>query len=457
MSEWAFPASWKQARIGEIFDSWGGLTPSKANRDYWGEGLPWISSKEVKGARLHTSTHTVTRKAIDETGLRICPTGSVLVVVRSGILAHTLPVAVTTMPVTINQDVKAFFSEEPLMNEWLAYFLRMSGPQLLASSRRDGTTVQSIQYPLLKNTVIPVPPLDERQLVLASIENALSKQASILPHLKVARKSVYRLRGAILAAACSGRLTDDWRDGNPEASAIDQGPRLPVNKPRKVRGEQPVELDLPDLPSAYRVSPLGDIAVLIEYGTSRRTDATAHSGIPVLRMGNIQEGRLNLSDLKYRALDSELERLLLADGDLLFNRTNSPELVGKAAVFHGDQATSFASYLIRVRFDSSVADPDYVNYWINSAWGRAWAWQAKTDGVSQSNINGSKLALMPVPLPPLAEQQEIVRRASRLLGFASSLLGRVDRTSFSAQQASRAILAKAFQGGLAMKADAAGA
>lgn len=88
-----------------------------------------------------------------------------------------------------------------------------------------------------------------------------------------------------------------------------------------------------------------------------------------MRMGNIQDGSLDLSDLKYIAVDREIEGLLLEDGDLLFNRTNSPELVGKSAIYHGDAPTTFASYLIRVRFHPDIVDPEFVNYWINSVWG----------------------------------------------------------------------------------------
>jgi type I restriction enzyme S subunit len=166
-------------------------------------------------------------------------------------------------------------------------------------------------------------------------------------------------------------------------------------------------------------------------------------------MGNIQDGRLDLSDLKYCVPDSEIDRLLLSDGDVLFNRTNSPELVGKSAVYHGSPPMSFASYLIRVRLAKDLAEPDYVNYWINSAWGREWASLAKTDGVSQSNINGTKLSMMPLPLPPIEEQREIVRRASRMLTVADELLARIDAGSGAIERARLSVLAKVFRGELA--------
>jgi type I restriction enzyme S subunit len=165
-------------------------------------------------------------------------------------------------------------------------------------------------------------------------------------------------------------------------------------------------------------------------------------------MGNIQDGKLDFSDLKYCSVDDEIEGLMLEPGDLLFNRTNSPELVGKSAVYRADEPASFASYLIRVRFDSRAALPEFINYWLNSAWGRTWAQLAKTDGVSQSNINGSKLALMPVPLPPIDEQAVIVEKASRMLLSADAIQSRIESASSAADRSSQAVLAKAFRGQL---------
>lgn len=445
----SLPIGWRLAKIKDLYDSWGGLTPSKANPAYWGPGLPWLSSKEVKGERLETSTFTVTQAAIDEAGLRICPPGSVLVVVRSGILARMLPVGMTQVPVVINQDLKAFYSKEPLMNEWLALFLRSRSMELLASSRRDGTTVQSIQYPLLLNTLVPVPPVEERRRILGAIGGLLDRQTSVLPHLHTSKLDLEQFRKAVLTAACSGRLTTNWRDAHPDAPSLEHVlAELPPRRRSRKAADAPVDLELPELPESYLVATIGQAAQIIEYGTSERIDTDA-SGVPVLRMGNIQDGRLDLGDLKYHALDSEIEKLLLQDGDLLFNRTNSPELVGKSAVYRGEEPMSFASYLIRVRLSPDICDPDFANYWINSAWGRAWAYLAKTDGVSQSNINGTKLAAMPIPLPPIDEQHEIVRRASKLLSIADALLARVTRSNQAVEHTALGILAKAFRGDLA--------
>lgn len=309
-----------------------------------------------------------------------------------------------------------------------------------------GSGMVHVTKGIFDRTPVAVPDDPVVQRLLADvIDRADTLHGSSAAHLAVARRAVERFRKAVLAAACSGRLTADWRDAHPEAVAT-VSTVTPSRKRRSAEAE-PLDLDLPELPATYVLTTIGTTAVILEYGTSKKADNDT-TGVPILRMGNIQDGRLALDDLKYCTTDREIERLILQDGDLLFNRTNSPELVGKAAVFHELESMTFASYLIRVRFTPEVADPDFVNYWVNSAWGRAWARHVKTDGVSQSNINGTKLGAMPLPLPPIAEQREIIRRSEALLDNAKRLTTAIDAASKRIDRSSQAVLAKAFRGEL---------
>jgi type I restriction enzyme S subunit len=324
----------------------------------------------------------------------------------------------------------------------------------LAELQRNthGSGMVHVTKGVFENTAVAVPDSTELQRALSDIIDRSNRlQTSAAEHVAAAQRAVVRFRKGVLAAACTGRLTADWRDENPEAASVATAlEALRRSRRRKSRRtERPVDLVLPDLPGTYVVSTVGASAVVLEYGTSQRCDASSDNGaVPVLRMGNIQDGQLDLGELKYCRPDKEIDRLLLSDGDLVFNRTNSPELVGKSAVFHASDPMSFASYLIRVRFAPRVAHPDFVNYWINSAWGRDWAQLAKTDGVSQSNINGTKLSVMPLPLPPAAEQAVIVERASKMLGLADELLRRINRAGIQIERSSQAVLAKAFRGEL---------
>ncbi len=317
----------------------------------------------------------------------------------------------------------------------------------------QGSTRDKLNQGAMKEIPVLLPPLDVQNQIVQLIEEVEKSRASAASHLAAARLTIERFRQAVLAAACSGRLTADWRGQNTEPSSVVQvlSELRSKRKERKQR-EQAVSLLLPELPETYVIASLGECAVMLEYGTSQKCVTDSTSGVPVLRMGNIQHGQLDFGDLKYCSVDGEIIRLMLEPGDLLFNRTNSPELVGKSAVYQSDVPASFASYLIRVRFDNRAALPEFVNYWLNSAWGRAWAQLAKTDGVSQSNINGSKLALMPVLLPPIDEQGVIVERVSRMLMVADAIHARVESASSAVDKSSQAVLAKAFRGQLALAA-----
>lgn len=184
------PSGWAETTIDAAFESWGGLTPRKAEPAYWDGTIPWASSQDVKAPTLTTTTLKVTAKALEDTRLRVCPPGVVLVVMRSGILAHSLPVAVTSEPMVINQDLKAFDSRDATLNAWLASWLRSQESEILATSRRDGTTVHSIQYSPLKQAVLPVAPRPEQQRILVRLGEIEVRLAAAATRLGCQRPSV---------------------------------------------------------------------------------------------------------------------------------------------------------------------------------------------------------------------------------------------------------------------------
>ena len=181
-------------------------------------------------------------------------------------------------------------------------------------------------------------------------------------------------------------------------------------------GPDPTESDCPPVT-------IGELAADIRYGTSKK--ASDSGEFKYLRMNNMtDDGRLDLSDLKYIDLSgAELENAKVVRGDLLFNRTNSREKVGKTCVFNKNEPMVIAGYIVRVRFDERV-EPGYVSAFLNSNYGKALLRKMAKGAVGQANISAKEMAKIELPLPPIELQHSF-------LGFAAS----VDKSKFAVQKA----------------------
>ena len=200
--------------------------------------------------------------------------------------------------------------------------------------------------------------------------------------------------------------------------------------------------------SGWATGTLGDYVIDCCYGTSDKTNDD-DSGTPVLRMGNIQNGRLDLHDLKYlHVAEKDRAKFVLKRGDILVNRTNSAELVGKCAVFDVEGEFAFASYLIRIRLDTKRADPRLVASFINSPAGRAYMFRERKQMTGQANVNAIKLKALPIALPPLSDQRRIVADLDSLQARIGALKKLQAETAAELGALLPSILDKAFKGNL---------
>ena len=148
----------------------------------------------------------------------------------------------------------------------------------------------------------------------------------------------------------------------------------------------------------------------LPYGTAKKS--TSIGKVAVLRMGNIQNGEIDYSDLVFSSDENDIEKYKLLTGDLLFNRTNSAEWVGKTAIYRGNIPAIYAGYLIRLRTSLCA---EYLNAVMNSVYAKDYCNKVRTDGVNQSNINAQKLGHFVIPVPPQDEQERIALRIQQLL------------------------------------------
>lgn len=263
-----------------------------------------------------------------------------------------------------------------------------------------------------------------------------------------------QLRHKLLDLAIRGKLVPQDPNDEPASVLIDQ---IKVEKDRLIsegkikRGKKEsngiiAHHSIPfEVPNSWEWAEIGSFTYDLQYGTSEKS--AKEGSVPVLRMGNITRvGTVDYSDLVYSSNKSDIQKYALQKDDLLFNRTNSSEWVGKTAIFKSNGSAIYAGYLIRVR--CIMMNPDYLNYVMNSSYHRAWCNKVKSDAVNQSNINAQKLSKHLIPIPPIKEQERIVNTITYYLSFIEDIENQKERLSLTLQKMKRRILDLALQGNL---------
>lgn len=294
---------------------------------------------------------------------------------------------------------------------WISYLARSEEFIGSLSSLVQGALYPAVRSKDVRGFLAPIAPSVEQVKISDHLDLLMVRVESCNAQFAAIPSLIKRFRQSVLDAAYSGKLIEKAGDG--------------IDRWKKVA--------------------LESVASNFSYGSAAKSEKVGL--IPVLRMGNIQSGRLDWSGLVFTSDEKEIKKYELKKGDVLFNRTNSPELVGKTAVYQGERPAIYAGYLIRVRC-SSLLLPEFLNYCLGSTAGRDYCWQVKSDGVSQSNINAKKLAAFCFPLPSIEEQREIVERAESLLRMADRLEVECSAARDQAQRLSSLVLAKAFRGEL---------
>ena len=176
---------------------------------------------------------------------------------------------------------------------------------------------------------------------------------------------------------------------------------------RGLRGEAQKETEIGPLPESWDVRAIDDVAVSTQYGLSIR--GRASGAYPILRMNCQEDGKVHYRDLQFVDLDSEsYHRFRVKLGDLLFNRTNSIDLVGRMAIIEDDRPAVFASYLVRLTVDANRCIPTFLNYFMNWPITQGEIKKLASRAVGQANINATKLRTVLLPLPAIDEQEEII-------------------------------------------------
>ncbi len=205
-----------------------------------------------------------------------------------------------------------------------------------------------------------------------------------------------------------------------------------------------IEDEIPfDIPGSWAWTRIKTVSVDLPYGTSKKSNSSGK--VAVLRMRNLQDGEIDYSDLVYSSDEADIEKYYLLENDLLFNRTNSAEWVGKTSIYRGDTPAIYAGYLIRIR---TPLCGEYLNAVMNSSYAKNYCIRVKTDAVNQSNINAQKLGMFLVPVAPIKEQHRIVTSFKRTFEFTQCIQSEKKELSALIQSTKVKILDLAIRGQL---------
>lgn len=507
MNEVAVPNGWCTATIMDVATSSGGGTPSKSDPTYWLDGtLPWVSPKDMKVFLVGDSEDKVTTKALDR--LTLIPDKSVLVVVRSGILSRTLPVAISQCPVTINQDMRAFLPDASIDARYVAWHLVSKERDILDRCAKDGTTVASIEGAALAAYPLLIAPSAEQTRIVEKLEELLSDLDAGVAELKAAQRKLAQYRQSLLKAAVEGALTADWRAARtaaPSSSSLrkqgssDSKRNTAKSLDSRVRGNddheetgadllqrilterrarwqqkqlakfaeqgktppqgwqskypEPVAPDTADLP----VLPDGWVWVVLDHllveGPQNGLYLPANRygrGFPILRIDDFQSGWIRSKD-ELRLVEADEETLsvyALHEDDLVVNRVNSITHLGKSQIVRqGHEGILFESNMMRARL-SRLIDAKFVGLYLTSEIGRARLIKDAKWAVNQASINQQDVKRTPVPLPGFSEQLEICGQVVAQLQEMASMQSATDVSLKQAAAQRKNILKAAFAGQL---------
>lgn len=408
------PENWCWVKLKFVSEIYTGNSISEKTKaeKYMGQknGLLFIATKDI-GFDCQVNYETNVRIP-DFTNFKVAPANTALLCIEGGSAGRK--VGFVTRNVCFGNKLCAFVAKT--VNPRFIFYALQSQYFIDQFNAKKHGLIGGVSVKDLAEIGFTLPPLPEQQRIVSRIESLFAK----LDEAKEKAQSVvdgFELRkSAILHKAFTGELTAKWRE------------------------EHGIGLE------SWEWLSIGSICHSLKYGTAKKSEKSG--SVVVVRMGNLQQGEIDWSDLVYSNDKDDIQKYLLENGDVLFNRTNSAALVGKTSIYRGEYPAIYAGYLIKLDYDHNRVTGDFLNYSLNTDRAKEYCNTVKTDGVNQSNINAKKIGAFVIPVPSVPEQTEIVRILDNLLSkdqqakeAAEAVLAQIDTIK-------KSILARAFRGEL---------
>ncbi|MGV0910850.1 restriction endonuclease subunit S [Martelella sp. FOR1707] len=416
------PDGWQERRFKMLVERfYSGGTPATGNDLFWGGDIPWVSPKDMKFSRISLSEDNVTALALEETNLSLLEPGHVLMVVRSGILRHTIPVAINSVPVTVNQDIKAMRLCPVVDSDFFRYYVEGLQSDLLHLWRKPGTTVESLEYDYYSEHLIPVPPLATQKRITRFLDEKTARIDGLIEKKRALLDRLAEKRQALITRA----VTKGLNPGAPmKPSGIDW---------------------LGDIPAHWQIKRLSFVANVID--CKHRTPEYVDDGIPLVSTTEVKPFRI---DYATKRMVSDDEFALMSDGgrkphlgDIIYSRNAS---VGSAALVKTAVPLCLGQDLCLIR--PKEINPAFLEFFLNS---RACLEQLDRElvGATFKRVNVDAIKKYFTILPPAAEQDEIVAGLNERLAKDEACSSDVERSLDLLVEYRAAIIAAAVTGQMA--------
>lgn len=408
------PNNWCWVRLGNITQIKGGKRiPKGTSLLKENTGYKYIRVTDMKnGTVLNDDIHYISKDIYNKISNYTISKNDIYITCAGTIgRVGIIPVEFDGANLTENADkiIIKHINKNLLVKVLSSYIVQKQIQEVITTGCQPKLAIKKIEQ--LK---IPLPPINEQQRIVERIESLFVKLDRAKELIENTLAQFEQNKMAILHKAFIGELTAKWRKEN--------------------------NIDL----SSWQEKTIDELCTSLKYGTSKKSKP--EGSVVVLRMGNLQNGEIDWSNLMYTDDKDDIEKYLLKKGDVLFNRTNSPELVGKTSIYRGEYPAIYAGYLIKLDYGKDIIG-EYLNYMMNSTKAKHYCYTVKTDGVSQSNINAKKIGAFEIPVPTIEEQQEIVNILDKLLAKYNKIKN-LEQQLEKIELLKKAILAKVFRGEL---------
>ena len=370
----------------------GGKTPSMAEKKYWESGtIPWVSSKDVKQPILSDTIDHITNAAVDEASMTVYPAGSVAIVTRSGILRHTFPVTYIPFETTVNQDIKILVTKEGISSRYVSHALQAYGESIRRTTKKQGGTVDSLDFQKVLAYKIPVPPIDVQDRIVNVLDNfeKICSDLNIgLPAEIEARQKQYEYY--------RDKLLTFVETGNTILSRAEQSRAL-IKLVQYVYGCVWLEL--------------GDVIVSLNTGLNPRKffklnteDATNY----YITIREMKDGKIVPSE-KTDRMNDEAQKLCnnrsnLEVGDVLFSGTGT---IGETAVIEKEPSNwNIKEGVYAIKPNQTMIQPMYLRYILMTDFIKK-EYMKKAAGGTVQSVPMGELKKIKIPVPSLQEQSRI--------------------------------------------------